>query len=154
MAGKKAAGLLVYRKTGREIAVFLVHPGGPVWAKKDLGAWSIPKGEYDDDEEPLAAARREFLEETGQEVAGEFLPLTPVKQKSGKQVTAWMVEGEVDADKIVSNTFPFEYPYKSGKFITIPEVDKGGWFSLAEAKQKINPAQIALLDELDQKLRQ
>jgi predicted NUDIX family NTP pyrophosphohydrolase len=147
---RKSAGILAYRKKGSSLEVFLVHPGGPFWKGKEIGAWSIPKGEFTE-EDPLVAARREFAEETGQEVDGEFLPLTPVKQKAGKMVYAWAVESEVDAENIRSNTFRTEYPYKSGKWITIPEVDKAAWFGLAEAKEMINPAQAGLLDELVKK---
>ena len=149
---RKSAGLLVYRWVDKAIEVFLVHPGGPFWKGKEEGAWSIPKGEFSNGEEPLQAAQREFTEETGQTVAGEFLELKTVQQKGGKLVYAWAVEGEVDAGKIVSNTFRQEYPYKSGKWITIPEVDKAAWFSLAEARKKINPAQAALIDDLEAKL--
>lgn len=145
---RQSAGLLVYRNQAQELQVFLVHPGGPFWAGKDAGAWSIPKGEFSDDEEPLAAAKREFTEETGQTITGNFIELKPVKQKAGKLVYAWAVEADVDADNIFSNTFKMEYPYKSGKWITVPEVDKAAWFSVEEARQKINPAQAALLDDL------
>lgn len=150
---RKSAGLLVYRTKGQQIQVFLVHPGGPYWRGKDAGAWSIPKGELKDGENELAAACREFLEETGQKVEGRFIELAPVKQKAGKLVFAWAVEGDIDADNIVSNTFRQEYPYQSGKWITVPEVDKAGWFSLDAAREKINPAQALLLDDLLQKLK-
>lgn len=149
---RKSAGLLVYRKKAPGIELFLVHPGGPFWKGKETGAWSIPKGEFTEDEEPLTAARREFREETGQEVSGVFIALLPVKQKAGKMVYAWAVEADVDAEKIVSNSFKMEYPYKSGKWISIPEVDKAGWFSVEEAKEKINPAQAVLIDDLLVKL--
>ena len=152
MALRKSAGLLVYRRNAQLLEFFLVHPGGPFWKGKDTGAWSIPKGEFTDEEEPLAAAQREFEEEIGQKVTGKFLPLSPVKQKAGKMVYAWAVEAEVDADNIVSNSFRIEYPYKSGKWITVPEVDKAGWFSLEEAREKINPAQAAFLEELWQQM--
>jgi predicted NUDIX family NTP pyrophosphohydrolase len=152
MALRKSAGLLVYRRNAQLLEFFLVHPGGPFWKGKDTGAWSIPKGEFTDEEEPLAAAQREFEEETGQKVTGKFLPLSPVKQKAGKMVYAWAVEAEVDADNIVSNSFRIEYPYKSGKWITVPEVDKAEWFSLEEAREKINPAQAAFLEELWQQV--
>lgn len=138
---------------GQSIEVFLVHPGGPFWKGKDLGAWSIPKGELSEGEDPLVTAQREFREETGQEVGGDWIPLTMVQQKGGKWVLAWAVEGDVDADAIVSNTYRQEYPYKSGKWITVPEVDKAAWFSLEEAQVKINPAQAAFLDELASKLK-
>ena len=145
---KKSAGILVYRYTDNQLQVFLVHPGGPFWARKDGGVWSIPKGEYLEDEEPLAAAKREFHEETGQSIDGEFIQLSPVKLKSGKIVHCWAVEGDVDAENIVSNIFPIEWPYKSGKFIVIPEVDKAGWFDVETAKEKINIAQVTFIEEL------
>ena len=114
---RKSAGLLVFRRRDSGIEFFLVHPGGPFWKNKDIGAWSIPKGEFTDEEEPLTAARREFGEETGQTVDGKFIALNPVKQKAGKLIYAWAVEGDVDADAIVSNAFKQEWPYKSGKWI-------------------------------------
>jgi predicted NUDIX family NTP pyrophosphohydrolase len=144
----KSAGILVYRRGEAGLEVFLVHPGGPFWAKKDLGAWSIPKGEFGDEEDPLEAALREFTEETGQTIGGDFLTLTPAKQKSRKIVHAFAVEGEVDAERIVSNAFEMEWPPRSGKLQRFPEVDRGAWFSLAEAKQRIHAGQAALLDEL------
>lgn len=149
---RKSSGLLLYRRSEKRVEVFLVHPGGPFWKGKEAGAWSIPKGEFTGDEEPLAAARREFKEETGQEVQGDFIELKIIQQKSGKLVYAWAVEAEIDANNIVSNTFTLEYPYKSGKWITVPEVDRAGWFSIDEAKEKINPAQAALVDDLLEKL--
>ena len=152
-AMRKSAGLLVYRKRDALVEVFLVHPGGPFWKRKDAGAWSIPKGEFTEDEDPLTAAQREFTEETGQAVNGEFIELKTIQQKGGKLVYAWAVEGEVDADKIVSNSFKMEYPYKSGIWISVPEVDKAGWFSVDEAREKINPAQSDLLDDLLDKLK-
>ena len=149
---RKSAGLLVYRKKAKAVEVFLVHPGGPFWKGKEAGAWSIPKGEFADGEDPLLTARREFREETGQAVDGAFLELKPVQQKGGKLVLAWAVEGNPDAENIVSNTFRQEYPYKSGNWITVPEVDKAAWFSLEVARKMINAAQAALLDDLLQKL--
>jgi predicted NUDIX family NTP pyrophosphohydrolase len=145
---RKSAGILAFRVRDSSLEVFLVHPGGPFWQGKETGAWSIPKGEFTEEEDPLAAACREFREETGQEVNGEFIALTPVKQKAGKMVYAWAVKADVDAENIVSNSFKMEYPYKSGKWITVPEVDKAGWFRIKEAKEKINPAQAGFLDEL------
>jgi predicted NUDIX family NTP pyrophosphohydrolase len=145
---KQSAGILVYRFYHGQLQVFLVHPGGPFWKNKDAGAWSIPKGEFLDDEEALITARREFLEETGQSIDGEFSALKPVKLKSGKIVHAWAVEGGVDETNIRSNTFPFEWPPKSGKMIEIPEVDKGAWFEPDTARLKINPAQAVFIDEL------
>lgn len=153
MPTRKSAGLLPFCRAGTTVKVFLVHPGGPFWQNKDDGAWSIAKGEFGDDEDPLAAAQREFTEETGQAVAGNFIALTPVRQKSGKLVYAWAIEAEVDAANITSNTFKLEWPYKSGKWIDVPEVDKAGWFELEEAKRKINPAQALLLDDLLYKLK-
>jgi predicted NUDIX family NTP pyrophosphohydrolase len=145
---KTSAGIVLYRRKDNFIEVFLVHPGGPFWKGKDKGAWSIPKGEFTREEDPLTAAKREFQEETGQSVQGDFQELKPIQQKGGKMVYAWAVEGDVDADNIVSNTFKQEWPYKSGKWITIPEVDKAGWFSVEEAKEKMNAAQVAFVEEL------
>jgi predicted NUDIX family NTP pyrophosphohydrolase len=145
---KKSAGLLMYHWKGQELEVLLVHPGGPYWSNKDKGAWSIPKGELSPDEDSLEVAKREFTEETGFSVSGEFKTLSPVKQKSGKVVYAWAIEGTIDASKIVSNTFQIEWPPISGQKQIFPEVDKAQWFSLEEAKEKINGGQIALLDEL------
>lgn len=136
---KTSAGLVLYRYTS-ELQVFLVHPGGPFWANKDDGAWSIPKGEFEPGEDALAAARREFTEETGFEAEGEFLPLTPLKQRSGKIVHAWAVQMDCDPALVRSNTFT----YQGREF---PEVDRAGWFGLAEAKRKILPGQSAFLDE-------
>jgi predicted NUDIX family NTP pyrophosphohydrolase len=149
---RKSAGILLYRLVDKTPQFFLVHPGGPFWKGKDAGAWSIPKGEFAENEDPLAAARREFLEETGTAVEGNFIALNPVQQKGGKQVYAWAVEGDIDADRIQSNSFRLEWPYKSGKWNDYPEVDKAGWFIGEEAKQKINPAQAAFLDEVLQLL--
>ncbi len=145
---RTSAGLLLYKRENNALQVFLVHPGGPFFAKKDNGAWSIPKGEIDEGEETLAAAQREFEEETGCRPEGNFLPLAPVKQKSGKTVLAWAVEGACDPGTIRSNTFTLEWPPKSGRMREFPEVDRAGWFTVEEAKQKINPAQAALIDEL------
>lgn len=148
---RTSAGILLYRKNNNHVEFFLVHPGGPFWKGKDKGAWSIPKGEFSVDEDPLTVARREFNEETGQIVDGNFIELKPIQQKGGKMVYAWAVEGEADAENIVSNTFKQEWPYKSGKWITIPEVDKAGWFRVEEAKEKINPAQMNFIEELVEK---
>jgi predicted NUDIX family NTP pyrophosphohydrolase len=145
---KRSAALLVFRKAPDGIEVFLVHPGGPFWAKKDLGAWSIPKGEFDDDEDGLTAARREFFEEVGQTIDGAFIALTPVKQRSGKVVHAWAVEGEVDAAAVKSNEFEMEWPPRSGRTARFPEVDRGQWFGVAEALRRILPAQAPILEEL------
>ena len=131
-----------------------MHPGGPFWRGKDKGAWSIPKGEFEEGEEPLSAARREFKEETGQAVNGDFIELKTIQQKGGKLVYAWAVEAQVDAENIVSNSFKMEYPYKSGKWIMVPEVDKAAWFSVEEAKDRINPAQAELIEDLVKKLKE
>jgi predicted NUDIX family NTP pyrophosphohydrolase len=146
--GKQSAGILLYRIKNNSLQVFLVHPGGPFWKNKDAGAWSVPKGEFLDDEDALLAARREFQEETGQTVDGKFIKLKPVKQKSGKVIYAWAVEGDIDESNIVCNIFQLEWPPKSGKITEIPEIDKAEWLDLTIAKQKINPAQAALIEEL------
>jgi predicted NUDIX family NTP pyrophosphohydrolase len=145
---KKSAGLLLYRCMENTIEFFLVHPGGPFWKNKDIGAWTIPKGELEDEEDALETAKREFKEETGTIIDGNFITLTPVKQKAGKLVYAWAIQGNIDSEKITSNTFKIQWPPKSGKWIDLPEVAKAGWFSIDESKQKINPAQIPLIDEL------
>ena len=144
---KQSAGLLVYRETDAGVEIFLVHPGGPFFAKKDDGVWSIPKGEFDD-EDSLTAARREFEEETGFKIAGDFFQLQPIKQKGGKVVYAWAVEADIDADAITSNTFEMEWPPRSGKTARFPEIDRAAWFDPETAQQKINPAQAALITEL------
>ena len=148
---KRSAGLLLYRQN-HGLEVFLVHPGGPFWAKKDLGAWSIPKGEYLDDEDPLAAARREFQEETGFTAQGDLLSLGSVQQPSGKVVSVWAVEGNCDPAHLVSNLCQIEWPPHSGRTIDIPEVDRGSWFSFDEARNRIMPAQQPFLDRLTAKL--
>jgi predicted NUDIX family NTP pyrophosphohydrolase len=149
MAKKKlSAGILLYRMNGREIQVFLVHPGGPFWAGKDDGAWSLPKGEYGEGDDPLATARREFSEETGSQVTGLFHPLSPVRLPSGKLVSAWVVEGDLDASTVKSNTFSLEWPPHSGKTQEFPEVDRGAWFDIATARTKLQPGQAAFLDQL------
>jgi predicted NUDIX family NTP pyrophosphohydrolase len=148
---RHSAGLLLYRRRGG-LEVLLVHPGGPFWAGKDLRAWSIPKGEYDPGEDPLAAARREFREETGFSVAGEFIPLTPLKQPSGKIIAAWALEGDCDPAAIRSNLFTLEWPPHSGRQQQFPEVDRGAWFSLAQAVEKITQAQRGFLEELQARL--
>jgi predicted NUDIX family NTP pyrophosphohydrolase len=146
---KQSAGILLYRMTDKQPQVFLVHPGGPFFRKKDVGAWSVPKGEYVDGEEPLTAAQREFEEETGQTIKGNFIKLQPVKQKSGKVVQAWAVEGDIDHEAIKSNLFEIEWPPKSGKRVSFPEIDRAGWFTLQIAKQKIIPGQVGLIEELE-----
>ena len=144
-----SAGLLLYRQSHGQVEVFLVHPGGPFWAKKDDGAWSIPKGQFPDDEEPLAAAQREFKEETGFAVTGPFQQLGQVTQASGKIVYAWAVNGNVDAAAIKSNTFSLEWPPGSGKTRQVPEVDRAGWFSINIAKKKILKSQTDFLNRLE-----
>ena len=146
---KKSAGLLLFRR--REgLEVLLVHPGGPLWAKKDEGAWSIPKGEIDADEDPLAAARREFEEELGSPVTGDFVTLAPIRQASGKLVYAWAVEADFDTATFASGTFSMEWPPRSGREQEFPEVDRAEWFTIDEAKRKINKGQVPLLDECEQ----
>lgn len=145
--GKRSAGILLFRRDPLE--VLLVHPGGPFWAKKDLGAWSIPKGEHGDDEEPLTAARREFAEELGLPLpAGEIVPLGEVRQKGGKLVTAWAVAGDLDPARVVSNSFELEWPPRSGRRAQFPEVDRAEWFTLERAREKLLPAQLPLLDRI------
>lgn len=144
----QSAGILLYRKSSNNIEVFLVHPGGPFFKNKDDGSWSIPKGEFADDEEAFTAAKREFEEETGQLVNGDFIALGTICQKSGKTVHAWAVEGDIDHETILSNTCEIEWPPRSGKKLTIPEIDRAGWFEPFIAKQKINPAQASLVDRL------
>jgi predicted NUDIX family NTP pyrophosphohydrolase len=141
----------MYRRSGGTLEVLLVHPGGPFWMKKDAGAWSIPKGEYEAGEEALAAAAREFQEETGLLARGPYTPLTPIRQQGGKVVEAWAFEGDCDAGSLKSTTFSLEWPRGSGRRQEFPEVDRAGWFGLDEARRKILPAQAALLDELASK---
>ncbi|HLP51391.1 MAG TPA: NUDIX domain-containing protein [Chitinophagales bacterium] len=146
---KQSAGILFYRLQNKTLEVLLVHPGGPYWSKKDLAAWSIPKGEIEGDEEPILAAQREVEEELGIAVAGNWLPLTPIKQKSGKVVHAWAVQHDLDATNIKSNQIDIEWPPKSGLRKSIPEVDKAAWFTIPIAKEKIIAAQTAFLTELE-----
>jgi predicted NUDIX family NTP pyrophosphohydrolase len=154
VARKRSAGIVLYRLAGDEPEVLLVHPGGPFWANKDAGAWSIPKGEHDDAEDPQAAALREFREETGTELApSELTPLGSVRQKSGKQVSAWAVEGDLDPETVRSNTFEMNWPPRSGTKQSFPEVDRAEWFDLDTAREKLNPAQTAFLDRLVELLR-
>jgi predicted NUDIX family NTP pyrophosphohydrolase len=148
MAKKLSAGIVLYRRREHGIEVLLVHPGGPFWAKKDDGAWSIPKGEYLEGEDPLAVAKREFQEETGCELTGSCVALTPAKQPNGKVITAWAVEGELDPASIRSNTFSMEWPPKSGRVQAFPEVDRAIWCDLGIARIKLLPGQRVLLDEL------
>ncbi len=148
---KKSAGILLYRHRANQIQLFLVHPGGPFWRNKDIGAWTIPKGELENDENGLITAKREFKEETGFEIEGDFIKLEPIKQKAGKLVYAWAVEGDIDAGSIKSNLFKMEWPPKSGKWESFSEVDKGAWFTSAEAKIKINESQKLFLLKLEEK---
>lgn len=149
---KKSAGILLYRVVKGGPQVMLVHPGGPFWAKKDEASWSIPKGELDEGEDPLEAARREFHEETGVLLNGDFISLTSVKQKSGKLVLAWAFEGDLDVSKIRSNVFEMEWPPRSGRKQQFPEIDKGAWLTLDEARKKIIQGQSPILDELALKM--
>jgi predicted NUDIX family NTP pyrophosphohydrolase len=151
---KQSAGLLLHRTTNSQLEIFLVHPGGPFWAKKDDGAWSIPKGEFEPDEDPLTAAQREFQEETGFTQTGPFAPLTPVKQSGGKLIHAWAVEApRLDPSAIRSNTFSIEWPPRSAQSRKFPEVDRAAWFPLPQARAKILKAQLPLLDQLQQILQ-
>jgi predicted NUDIX family NTP pyrophosphohydrolase len=146
---KRSAGILLYRRRGGAVEVLLVHPGGPLWANKDLGAWSIPKGEYGEGEDPLAVALREFEEETGHRPpqAG-LVELGEVRQRGGKVVTAWAAPGDLDPSAITSNTFTLEWPPRSGTRREFPEVDRAGWFELASARGKLLAAQAELVDRL------
>jgi predicted NUDIX family NTP pyrophosphohydrolase len=150
---KKSAGILLYRKREGRIEVLLVHPGGPFWRGKDERAWSIPKGLPDPGEDLLAAARREFEEETGFPVGGDFVELAPRRQSGGKTVHAWAVEGDCDAAAVRSNTFTQEWPPRSGRFAEFPEVDRAAWFPIAEARGKLHAGQEGVLDELEAKLK-
>ncbi len=148
----RSAGTLVYRKRAGAIEVLLVHPGGPFWQKRDLGAWSIPKGEYADHEDAEATARREFTEETGWTIAGETTPLGEIRQKAGKTVTAFAAECDFDPATLASNSFEMEWPPRSGRVASFPEVDRAGWFSPADAREKIIEGQRPLLDRLEELL--
>lgn len=145
---KTSAGLLMYRFRNQCLEVFLVHPGGPYWTNKDLGAWSIPKGEYSDREDPLAAARREFYEETGFEATGEFRELAELRQPGGKRIRAWAFRGDCDAEAVRSNAFSIEWPPKSGRQAEFPEIDRAGWFDVGVAREKILKGQVGFLDKL------
>ena len=145
---RMSAGLLIHRMRGEVREVFLVHPGGPFWAKKDDGAWSIPKGEYEQGEDPLAVARRELQEETGLTLNGEFVKLEPIRQAGGKIVTAFAVLADLDASQITSDTFELEWPPKSGHRREFPEVDRAAWFAIDQARTKILKSQLPLLDQL------
>jgi predicted NUDIX family NTP pyrophosphohydrolase len=147
MAQKTSAGLLLYRRNGN-VEIFLVHPGGPFWAKKDAGAWSLPKGEFEEGEDQLEAAKREFAEETGFAIDGEFSPLTPLKQPSGKVIHAWAVEADCDPSKVRSNLFSMEWPPKSGQMREFPEVDRAAWFDIPEARRRIIEGQAGFIDQI------
>jgi len=147
---KQSAGIVMYRHSNNTLQVLLVHPGGPFWSKKDIGAWSIPKGEFTPNEDPLIAAQREFEEETGFPITGNFVALTLIKQSGGKIVHAWTVEGDCDISQVRSNTFQMEWPPHSGKQQEFPEVDRAEWFDLPTARTKILKSQIGILDELQQ----
>jgi predicted NUDIX family NTP pyrophosphohydrolase len=147
--GKKSAGLLVFRIRQNDLQIFLMHPGGPFFARKDLGAWSIPKGEIGENENEAEAAKREFEEETGFQFKGDLISLKPIKQKSGKTVVAWATEQDFDVSKIKSNLFEMEWPPKSGKYQQFPEMDRAEWFSVSDAKEKIIPGQNGLIEELE-----
>ncbi len=149
---RKSAGILLYRFRDGIFEVLIVHPGGPFWKKKDQGAWSIPKGEFDEDEEPLDAAIREFREETGITVSCDFIPLTPVRLRSGKLIYAFAVEKDLDPSTFKSNTFPIEWPPKSGKVQEFPEIDRAEWVDFETAKIKLNESQALLIEELVKKL--
>jgi predicted NUDIX family NTP pyrophosphohydrolase len=152
IVAKKSAGILMFRQKNGQTEVLLAHPGGPFWKNKDAGAWTIPKGEIGD-EESLAAAKREFFEETGFPVEGDFIPLKSIVQKNGKLVQAWAVEGDLETSLVKSNEFELQWPPKSGKRMMVPEVDRAEWFSVEDAVEKINPAQAALVRELESKLK-
>ncbi len=155
MAARRSAGILLYRRSGGALELLLVHPGGPFWARKDEGAWSIPKGEYEEGHDPLAAALREFEEELGSALpvqSAELIELGSVRQPGGKTVTAWAAEGDLDADGIVSNTFELEWPPRSGRLREFPEVDRAAWFAAAEARAKILRGQLPLIDALEHAL--
>jgi predicted NUDIX family NTP pyrophosphohydrolase len=150
---KRSAGILLYRITGTAPEVLLVHPGGPFWTRRDAGAWSIPKGEYEEGDDPLACALREFEEETGTALPpGDLIELGSVKQKGGKVVSAWAAEGDLDADAVHSNTFTMEWPPRSGRTAEFPEVDRAGWFDAEVAREKLVAAQAELVDRLLERL--
>lgn len=154
MAKKQSAGLLVYRRAGEDAEVFIAHMGAPYWAKKDQGAWSIPKGEYDASEEPLTAAKREFEEEIGQLApSSKFLYLGEVNRQDGKNIKVWATEGDIDSAKVKSNTFEMEWPPKSGRVQKFPEIDRAEWFSLEEACQKLNTEQDEFIRRLAAELK-
>lgn len=145
---KQSAGIVLYKRTAVGLRVLLVHPGGPFWAARDLGSWTVPKGEIEPGEEPLHAALREFSEETGSAAAGTPVPLPSIRQAGGKIVSAWAVEGDFDVDTLRSGTFEVEWPPRSGRVASFPEVDRAAWFSLEEAARRILPSQQPLLSSL------
>lgn len=145
---KASAGLILYRRVGKGLQVLLVHPGGPFWKNKDSGAWSIPKGEFLPGQDPLVTAKREFREELGKSVSGEFERLNPVRQAGGKIIYAFALEHDFDVSRIKSNTFDMEWPPKSGRMQAFPEIDRAEWCDLKTAREKMNPAQTAFLDQL------
>ncbi len=145
---RKSAGIVLYRLKNNDLEVLLVHPGGPFWSKKDEGVWSIPKGEFDTDEDALIAAKREFKEETGTYIDGEFIPLSPIEQKGGKVVYAWAFEGDLNPEEIICNTLTLEWPPMSGIKKEFPEIDKAAWFSIGEVSRKIINTQYDLIKEL------
>jgi predicted NUDIX family NTP pyrophosphohydrolase len=148
-SSKPSAGLLLYRRPSGRLEVFLAHPGGPFWHNRDAGAWTIPKGVAEAGEDTLAAACREFVEETGVHPVGPFLPLGSIRQKAGKLVHAWAWEGDADPSQVTSNTMQTEWPRGSGRLLTFPEVDRCAWFDTTVAREKINPAQAELIDRLE-----
>ncbi|MGE5336468.1 MAG: NUDIX domain-containing protein [Gemmatimonadota bacterium] len=150
---RRSAGLLLFRESAGALEVFLVHPGGPFWARKDAGAWSIPKGEFNEDEDPLHAARREFEEETGMAVAGDFMSLQPLRQPSGKVIHAWALRADVDPARVRSNSFSIEWPPRSGQRRDFPEVDRAAWFPLDEAASNIQKGQAPFLEQLRTRLQ-
>lgn len=150
---RSSAGILLFRMHAGALEVLLVHPGGPFWARKNEGAWSIPKGEYDSSEDPLLAAQREFLEETGSSVMGALHAMTPIRQRGGKLISAWASEGDLDPARIHSNCFSMEWPPKSGRIQSFPEVDRASWFALDRARVMILDSQRPLLDELESLLK-
>jgi predicted NUDIX family NTP pyrophosphohydrolase len=150
---RRSAGLLVYKLAADEPLVLLVHPGGPFWKNKDKGAWTIPKGEFAPDEDPLETAKREFREETGQAIDGDFAPLPEIRQAGGKIVLAWAIEADIDADAIESNSFEMEWPPRSGGKQSFPEIDRAAWLPLGEARERINKGQVALIDALELRLK-
>lgn len=145
---KQSAGILLYKKVTGSILVLLAHPGGPYWKKKDLGSWTIPKGEFTEDENAFDAALREFEEETGIRLQGEFIALQPVRLKSGKKIYAWALEKDLDPQQLISNEFEIEWPPRSGKLQKFPELDAFVWFAIDEAKKKMNAGQVGLLEQL------